>query len=180
MPYPSTGAESFLTRLNYIHSKSKIDVIIPTLDSEIPLYIRLYKELKALGIHTFICTEKQFNLRDKSKLFQYFTSKDVAVPKTVLLNSVAEINKAIQDIEFPVFIKGRLYEAYRANNIIEAQKYFWELQAKWGLPVIMQELMEGDEFNVVIVGDGKGNCLGMVPQRKLVITGKGKGFRGVS
>ncbi len=179
MPYPSTSAESFLTRLGYINSRSKIDVIIPTLDSEIPLYIRLQKELQELGIHTFICTEKQFNLRDKSKLFHYFTSEDITVPKTVLLNSVAEINKAIQEIEFPVFIKGHLYEAYKANNIIEAQKYFLELQAKWGLPVILQELIEGDEFNVVILGDGKGNCLGMVPQRKLVITDKGKGFGGV-
>lgn len=99
------------TRLNYIHSKSKIDVIIPTLDFEIFRFISAYTRNESTGnFDTFICTEKQFNLRDKSKLFQYFTSKDVAVPNTVLLNSVAEINKAIQDIEFPVFIKGRLYE----------------------------------------------------------------------
>jgi len=45
--------------------------------------------------------------------------------------------------------------------------------------VIVQEIIKGDEFNVVILGDGNGNCLGMVPQRKLVITDKGKGFGGV-
>jgi len=179
MPYPSTGAESFLTRLDYILSRTKVHVVIPTLDSEIPLYIRLEKELMQRGIKTFLPTEEQFNLRDKIKLAQFFPPKGIDIPKTHLLQSADDIYKLRDELDFPVIIKGRLYEAYKALNLFEAQKYFYELQAKWGLPIIMQEIIPGDEFNVVIVGDGKGHCLGMVPQRKLVITDKGKGFGGV-
>jgi carbamoyl-phosphate synthase large subunit len=179
MPYPSTGADSFLARLDYILSKSKIDVIIPTLDSEIPLYIRLEKELLERGVKTFLPTEDQFNLRDKIKLAQFFPPKGIDIPKTHLIQSADQIMKLKDEMDFPVIIKGRLYEAYKAKDVYEAQRYFYELQAKWGLPIIMQEIINGDEFNVVIVGDGKGKCLGMVPQRKLVITDKGKGFGGV-
>lgn len=179
MPYPSTGADSFLARLDYILSKSRIDVIIPTLDSEIPLYIRLEKELLERGIRTFLPTEEQFNLRDKIKLSQFFPPKGIDIPKTHLIQSADQIMKLKDELDFPVIIKGRLYEAYKAKDVYEAQRYFYELQAKWGLPIILQEIIEGDEFNIVIVGDGKGKCLGMVPQRKLVITDKGKGFGGV-
>jgi len=179
MPYPSTGADSFLARLDYILSQTKIDVIIPTLDSEVPIYIRLEKELEERGIRTFLPTEEQFNLRDKIKLAQFFPPKGIDIPKTHILQSADGITKLKDELEFPVIIKGRLYEAYKASNLGEAYKYFGELAEKWGLPIILQEIIQGDEFNIVIVGDGEGNCLGMVPQRKLVITDKGKGFGGV-
>jgi len=179
MPYPSTGADSFLARLDYILSRTKIHVAIPTLDSEIPIYIRLEKELMQRGIKTFLPTEEQFNLRDKIKLAQFFPPLGIDIPKTHLLQSADDIYKLKDELEFPVIVKGRLYEAYKALNLFEAQKHFFDLQAKWGLPIILQEIIPGDEFNVVIVGDGKGKCLGMVPQRKLVITDKGKGFGGV-
>lgn len=179
MPYPSTGADSFLARLDYILSKTSIEVIIPTLDSEIPIYIRLKHDLEARGIKTFIPTEEQFNLRDKIKLSQFFPPKGIDIPETHLLQSLDDITKLHDKLEYPVIIKGRMYEAYKALNPAEAVKYFLDLQAKWGLPVILQEIIRGDEFNVVIVGDGEGNCLGLVPQRKLVITDKGKGFGGV-
>jgi len=179
MPYPSTGADSFLARLDYILGKTKIDVIIPTLDSEIPIYIRLKKELEERGIKTFLPTEEQFNLRDKIKLSQFFPPKGIDIPATYLVQSFDDIMKLKEKVEYPFIIKGRMYEAYKAMNPSDAAKYFFDLSAKWGLPVIVQEIIKGDEFNVVIVGDGKGNCLGMVPQRKLVITDKGKGFGGV-
>jgi len=179
LSYPSTGADVFLTRLDYILSKTRLDVIIPTLDSEIPLYIRLADELQERGIHTFLPTEEQFNLRDKIKLSQFFPPLGVDIPPTHIVDGVDQLIKLDKKMEYPVFIKGRLYEAHKARNLDEAIKYFNDLQNQWGLPVIVQELVMGDEFNVVIVGDGKGQCIGLVPQRKLVITDKGKGFGGV-
>lgn len=43
----------------------------------------------------------------------------------------------------------------------------------------MQKVIHGDEFNVVLIGDGTGDIIGMIPQRKVIITDKGKGFAGV-
>lgn len=179
LSYPSTGAETFLARIDYILSKSKIDVIIPTLDSEIPLYIRLQDELLARGIHTFLPTEEQFNLRDKIKLSQFFPPLGIGIPKTFTVESADQIFQLHPELHYPIIVKGRLYEAYKAITLDEGIKHFYNLQAKWGLPIIIQEIVEGDEFNIVIVGDGKGDVIGMVPQRKLVITDKGKGFGGV-
>lgn len=179
MPYPSSGAEAFLTRLDYLLSRTRIDVVIPTLDSELILYIRMRKELLDRGVHTFTPDEEHFILRDKIKLATFFPDRGITTPQTMILNQASQLKKLDKDLEYPVIVKGRLYEAYKANNLEEAQKQFYDLEARWGLPIIVQKVIPGDEFNIVILGDGSGKIIGMVPQRKLVITDKGKGFGGV-
>src|SRR5262245_2164914 len=38
IPYPSQGKGAFLSRLAYVHEKVGLDVIIPTLDAELPSF----------------------------------------------------------------------------------------------------------------------------------------------
>ncbi len=177
MPYPSAGAEAFLVRLEYILGRSKIDVVIPTLDAEVILYIRLQDELKKMGVKSYLPTEECFLLRDKTRLATFFPPKGINVPDTTLISEASQVISAKD--QFPMMIKGRYYEAFKANNAEEGLKYFYEIEGRWGLPIILQKLVPGDEYNIVIVGDGEGGILGMVPQKKLVITDKGKGFGGV-
>ena len=179
MPYPSAGADAFLTRLDHILKQTPLDVIIPTLDAEVILYIRLADELKRRGINTFLPTEECFLLRDKTKLANFFPPQGVQVPKTVLLTSISQLSGLQDEIAYPLIIKGRYYEAFRASNWEEAVKHFHSIQQRWGLPLLAQKIVPGDEYNIVIVGDGDGGIIGMVPQKKLVITDKGKGFGGV-
>ncbi len=177
MPYPSAGAEAFLARMEYIVSRRKIDVIIPNLDSEVILYIRLADELQKMGIKSYLPTEECFLLRDKTRLATYFPPKGILVPDTMLITDPGQLYGSRE--HFPMMIKGSYYEAYKANNYEEALKYFYEIESRWGLPILLQKMIYGEEYNIVIVGDGEGNILGMVPQKKLVITDKGKGFGGV-
>ncbi|HWB59751.1 MAG TPA: hypothetical protein VG733_09670, partial [Chthoniobacteraceae bacterium] len=37
MPYPTSGAEAFLKRLDHVLEKTPVDIFIPTLDAEIEL-----------------------------------------------------------------------------------------------------------------------------------------------
>jgi carbamoyl-phosphate synthase large subunit len=177
MPYPSAGADAFMSRMHYITGRSHIDVVIPTLDAEVILYIRLQEELLALGIKTFLPTESCFLLRDKTKLATFFPPQGITVPETDLISDVSQVIASRE--QFPLMIKGRYYEAFKAHNVDEGIKYFYDIQSRWGLPIILQKLVPGDEYNIVIVGDGDGGILGMVAQKKLVITDKGKGFGGV-
>jgi len=49
MPFPSAGLDTILSRIGQILNRTKIDILIPTLDSEILPYISLEKQLKAMG-----------------------------------------------------------------------------------------------------------------------------------
>lgn len=179
MPYPSAGADAFINRLDQILSRHRVDVVIPTLDAEILQYIRLEQELKHRGIRTFLPSEECFLLRDKTKLCSYFPPRGIAVPHTLLVSETERIPEHKDDLPYPMMVKGRYYEAYKAHNRWEGIQYFHEISERWGLPIIFQKLVSGEEYNIVIVGDGQGGMLGMVAQKKLVITDKGKGFGGV-
>jgi carbamoyl-phosphate synthase large subunit len=62
----------------------------------------------------------------------------------------------------------------------EALAAFHRAAAEWGLPVIIQSRVSGEELNVIALGDGEGGMLGAVAMRKMVLTDKGKGWAGIT
>ena len=50
IPYPSQGVEALERRLEYIHDRAGLSVVLPTLDSELPAFIALEPRLRELGI----------------------------------------------------------------------------------------------------------------------------------
>jgi carbamoyl-phosphate synthase large subunit len=179
IPFPSYGSEILLERLKQILNQTRIDIIVPTLDSELLLYIALEEELNKLGIRMYLPTRQQFIMRDKTQLNAFGEKFNIPVPKTIVLHNILEASKIPLVLSFPVVIKGRFYEAYLANNSEELMKYFHLLSWKWGAPVLVQKYIPGEEFNVCAIGDGQGNVVAALPIKKLVITEKGKGFAGV-
>ncbi len=180
IPYPSQGPESLLERLRYIHSKENIDVIIPTLDSELYNFIHISDELAVLGIKTFLPTTDNLEKRSKDKLFEFCEENEIDSPKTFVINSLTQVNEILKEINYPIVVKGIFYEAYICYTFDEVSTNFYKIASKWGLPIIIQEYLVGDEVNVAAVGDGEGNTIGAVAMRKLFITDKGKGWAGVT
>ncbi len=180
IPYPSTGLEILFQRIKEIHDKEKIDLIIPTLDSELYGFIKIQSRLAELGIKTFLPTIEQLNFRGKDKLFDFCSSHKIKVPKNVLASSIQDIYSLKKDFDYPVVVKGIFYDAYICNNFEEVVTAFEKISMKWGYPIIIQEYVRGDEYNVVALGDGTGATVGAVSMRKLYITDKGKGWAGIT
>lgn len=180
IPYPSTGLEILFQRIKEIHEKEKIDLIIPTLDSELYGFIKIQSRLAELGIKTFLPTIEQLNFRGKDKLFDFCSAHKIKVPKNVLASSIQDIYSLKKDFDYPVVVKGIFYDAYICNNFEEVVTAFEKISMKWGYPIIIQEYVRGDEYNVVALGDGTGATVGAVSMRKLYITDKGKGWAGIT
>jgi carbamoyl-phosphate synthase large subunit len=180
IPYPSAGLENLLTRIKFIHDREKIDIIIPTLDSELYGFIKIAPELKAMGIKFYLPELEQLNLRAKDKLKEFCDLHGFNAPKNYLANSIQDLHEIPNKIKYPAVIKGIFYDAYIAHNFDEAVTAFNKIRFKWGLPIIIQEFISGDEFNVVAVGNGNGDTIGAVPMKKLYITDKGKGWAGIT
>ena len=180
LPYPSQGMQVFLSRLAYIHERVGIDVIIPTLDAELPSFIDAADELRRMGIATFLPTREQLDLRSKGSLVDLGRKAKIQVPATAVISSESELAYVHQQAPFPLFVKGIYYGATLAHNVDEAVAAFHKVVMQWGLPVIAQSQIQGEEFNVVAVGDGEGGLCGCVAMKKLLITDKGKGWAGVT
>lgn len=174
MPYPKLGKESLLRRIIEINNKEKIDVIIPSLDSELLNYIRIKDELNKTGIKLFLPSEKQFSKITKINLPLFCENTGLKTPKTKIATSMSEINAEHE--RYPLLVKGAIYEAYIAHNSYEFTHYVHKIVNKWGFPIIIQEIVNGEEINVVCLGDGEGNTIGYTCMRKMVTSSMGKGW----
>ena len=85
-----------------------------------------------------------------------------------------------EEFSYPLVVKGKYYEAAVAYTLEQAQKAFYKISAKWGLPIIVQQYIQGTEINIAALGDGEGNAISIIPMRKMYITDKGKAWAGIT
>ncbi|MDD3194613.1 MAG: ATP-grasp domain-containing protein [Paludibacter sp.] len=180
IPYPSGGTDSLLARLEYIHEEESLDLIIPNFDAELFNFIKLRDKLMAKGIRTFLPELKQFESRDKIKLVEFGKKNGFYVPKDRIIHEFRELKQIEEELEYPVVVKGKFYDAVVANSFEQVEKAFLKILAKWGLPIILQEFIKGTEINIAALGDGEGNSISIIPMRKLYITDKGKAWAGIT
>jgi len=182
MPFPSLGFEELKSRLEYIQDKESIEAIIPNLDAELPLYIKYQDEIEAMGIKLCLPSNENFELRNKNKLDKLSNDLNITYPKTHEISSVAELEKIVEDKDssFPLMVKGNYYKAYMAHNLESAIESFYKISEEWGFPILIQEVVKGEEVNLVGVGDGKGELKGAIAIKKLTTTEIGKIWTGVT
>ncbi len=180
MPYPYEGIGSLRQRLRYIKEACGISMVIPTLDSELSGFIALENELREMGVNLFLPTREQFEMRSKIRLTEICNKAGLHSPRTRVISDLGVLYRVHEEIPFPYVIKGIFYGAFVVRNIDEALTAFHKTSALWGLPVIVQEFLEGEEYDIVAVGDGTGGIVGAVPIKKTCLTDKGKGWAGVS
>jgi len=180
IPYPTAGTNSLFYRLKYIHSIEKINVVIPNFDAELHNFIKIESALKDIGIQSFLPSLEQLESRDKINLSAFGKKNNLLVPEEKVIYSVNDLPSCEETLNFPLVIKGKFYDAIIAHTLEQAQKAFYKLSAKWGMPIIVQQFLTGTEINIAVLGDGNGNATSIIPMRKLYITDKGKAWAGIT
>lgn len=179
LPYPSSNSSIILERLDYINEKEKLDIVIPVLDVEMPLYMSIEKELEKMGIRIMVPGVRGFQMRSKSKLSEIGPQIGLKVPVTEVVAESSGVAEACRKIGFPCFVKGPFYEAVKVNSLDQAIKTVHVLASKWGFPVMVQECITGDEYNCAGLADGR-NGTGMIAVKKVATTSLGKAWTIVS
>ena len=77
-------------------------------------------------------------------------------------------------------MKGIFYDAEVVKGPEQGAAAFARIAAHWGLPVLVQRYLKGEEVNLTAVGDGHGKLLGAVMMKKLALTDKGKAWAGIT
>ena len=178
LSYPRSGKKAFLERIKYIHEKEMLHAIIPNADAELPSFIMIQEELSKIGIKVFLPTEEQLKRRSKINLSRLSSELKLKPLKTKIISDLNFIN--LKGLIFPLLVKGDLYEAYIAYSYGEMLHWAGRIIKKWGYPVLLQEYIEGEEYNAAALGDGTGKTLSVVCMKKLIVTEKGKGWAGIS
>jgi carbamoyl-phosphate synthase large subunit len=181
LSYPLNGADILLARLTEIGAAERVDVLIPCLDAELPLMVRLAARLADLGIHTFLPDADQLARRAKDRLPELAEIAEVECPEIRSLSQPGFFHVCQREgWTYPMVVKGVFYDARIVYDADEAVGAFRQIAAQWGLPVLVQRFVTGEEYNLTAVGDGKGNLLGEVMMKKRAVTAKGKAWAGVT
>lgn len=181
LPYPSAGEQELLARLQYIQERESIDILIPCLDAEILSMIHLQNEMSTLGIKMLLPTKDQLQLRNKDRLHEFANEIGVKTPEQItVIDSSFFYDCNQKGWSYPLVVKGQFYDAGIAQNPEQAVALFHKISAVWGMPILVQKLIEGDEVNLTGLGDGEGKLLGTVMMRKQAITDKGKAWAGIT
>lgn len=180
LPYPSCPTSVLLGRLDEIRERFPFDVLIPTLDAEMEPMLALRQELADRGIRAMLPDPRAFTARSKKHLPKLAETARVKVPRTFVVHDAEEAADRAAEMQCTVMIKGPYYEAYRANTPLLARVFARRIFAEWGGPVLVQEYLEGEEFDLLAVGDGAGRVLGSCAVRKLVLSSQGKGYAGIT
>lgn len=179
LPYPAAGAEAFWTRLDAIRRLENFEVLIPCLDAEMSTLVEAPEKLRERGILSCLPSWESFRARDKSKLPALCERARCRTPRTLPVSDVAGLHQAAAALGGDVLVKGRFYEARAAATPAAREAAYWHLLEQWGAPVLVQERIEGEEYNLMGLGDGRGGILGCCSIRKMLRTEQGKGFGGM-
>jgi carbamoyl-phosphate synthase large subunit len=104
----------------------------------------------------------------------------IAIPPSEAILTAEALPKLGSKLGYPLVVKGVYYGATVAHNEADAVAAFHRFAAQWGVPIIVQKFVPGEEYNVAALGDGRGNSAGAVAMRKTMLTDKGKGWCGVA
>jgi carbamoyl-phosphate synthase large subunit len=180
LPFPSAGREALRERLRWVRDELGMDVLIANLDSELRAIIGLAPELEREGTRTFLPSLEALERTSKVNLPRLAEHADIDIPPSEALLTAAAIPEAASRLGLPLVVKGVYYGAMVASSEADAVAAFHRFTAQWGLPVIVQSFIPGEEYNVAALGDGQGNLVGAVAMRKMMLTDKGKGWCGVA
>lgn len=178
--YPSDSESLIMSRIGMIHDEDPIDVLIPALDTEIATFARLASRLEGMGIRTLLPSEEVIKARQKANLFHLGQQVGLDVPRTVVLNSDKQLKPELRGMAYPVVVKGCMVDAIICHDEEEAEAAYRRMLREWGYPVLLQERVAGEEFDVAMVCDADHEIVGMVPMKKFGISDQGKAFSGVT
>jgi carbamoyl-phosphate synthase large subunit len=180
IPYPSEGADAFFERLDQILDTQSMEVLLPNLDVEIRSLIQTRRRLERRGIATLLPDLEAYEARAKTRLPQLGQRCDFRTPRSIGAGDLDTALDAAGEIGYPVMIKGPYYEAYRCPSPETLADNFARLLDEWGPPILVQELVHGDEYDIVLVGNGEGGLDGLCTIRKTIRSAAGKGYGGIT
>lgn len=178
VPFPQDEEEKYLSRMEEILKKTRIDVLIPNLDFEIPILSKLEPDLRDLGLKLLIPSESALGQCGKENLPQLAQSTEIPVPYSLVFKDRRQITTTASYFTYPLVVKAAHGEANLVYSLEEAIVFSNRLASLWGWPLIMQQYIRGDEYCVASLADRRQMIIGSVCMKKIRKSKNGTAWMG--
>lgn len=154
--------EAYIPTLLDICRRDQIDLLIPTIDTDLRLLADHKAEFEAVGTRVMVSEPEMIaKCRDKNITADFFEECGLHAPRTV--NSVEAYSGP-----YPCFIKPKdgssSIGANRADDIEGLRAFAGQLD-----DYVIQPYIDGEEFTVDIFCDFDGNPITIIPRRRLAV-----------
>jgi carbamoyl-phosphate synthase large subunit len=175
LPDFSDGDAVLLERLVALTSRFGFDAFIPSLDLEIPVIARIADRLAAVGLRTLLPNPDAIYATSKLRLPKFCHDNGIPAPRTIHVLDQGDLPLHADQFGYPMFVKGTVVGAKRAGNVAQVKAAARELKKSWGGGVLLQEAIDGEEYNVAAVIGKDRSIRAMTTIKKVGVNEKGKG-----
>ena len=153
---------NYINELLKICKKDRIDLVMPTIDTDLLILAKHKKEFEEIGVKVLISAEDKVRIcRDKNHTGDFFVSCGLKAPLTY--NDVNEYPGP-----YPCFIKPKdgssSINAYKVQDYKELLLYSEQVT-----DYIIQPFISGREFTIDIFCDFDGNPIYITPRQRLQV-----------
>lgn len=145
---PPANAPGYADALLAICERWGIDLLVPTIDTELPALARARPRFAASGVMVAISDAALVDIaRDKLATARHFADHNVPTPASARIEDVLTIGWTSG---WPVIVKPRGGSASRAISIAERES---DLPRRWDEPMLVQRLLRGAEYTINLYFD---------------------------
>jgi len=156
----------------------KLQAILPCLDDEIVLLSSREELFFEEGIKLLTAPHGAIALTEKMKISSVLaeTKTSLCYPETQLVKTMSELEEVIAVSSFPIVLKGLRREVkfcFSHQECMEDAKALFRL---FGDPLLIQEVIGGEQLSVVGAIGQSGNSLGQIALKKMGLDNSGKAW----
>lgn len=161
---PRCSAPGYIDILIEYCRNHNIDLLVPTIDPELHLLAKAKDRFAAIGTMVHVSGPKTIEIvRDKATTASVLKDNGVPVPKTAYSH---DVRQSSEGWDWPAFIKPSGGSASRGIAVIESAD---QIQKSYDEPMIVQQLLDGDEYTVNIFVDAHGRLETVIPHKRLSV-----------
>lgn len=160
---PAGASEDFVDALLQSCIRMKIDVVVPTVDTELIPVALAEKRFAAHGIAILQMGARTLHTCLDKFLLAQACNDSVRVPRTELFDESVDVSTW----SFPLVVKPRTGSGSKGVKIIHSAKELEQTEKSPAL--IIQEFLPGDEYSVDVLANSKGEVVAAVPRERMKI-----------
>jgi len=164
---PRCTSTDFIPAVLGICRANDIRLVVPTIDTELPIYAAARQEFAAEGIVVAVSTPEVVEIgADKVRTHEWLVANEFpavrqALPEAVLAHP--------EEWPFPLMAKPRRGSSSVGAGVVRSPTQLREVAGTGGF--VVETIAPGDEYTIDIVADRAGGCLCAVPRRRLEVRG---------
>lgn len=157
---PFASDPDFVEALASLCTKLAIHLLVPAVDEELPHMPEVGAQLSGLRI---LVPDPQYvtTMLDKLTTVETLRAKKIDVPRTVTIDRIDEVG-------FPCFAKPRYGRGSRGIQILAdagAAQAYQKLSGLSANQIVVQELLQGQEYTIMMAADANANLHAVMPVR---------------